>query len=1192
MRVWRLGAVLLIGGILAAGPAAGQDAAPSGELGVYRDTLDLGQPQPYALRPFVMPGTEAVYFDGTRLDTTAYRLDPRFGRLWIDGLVPDPRRTLVVTYRTWGFAFRDSYRRRVLAQPDAQAADSAEAGAVVEERAGATEAPDPFGGMQLQRSGSISRGLLVGNNRDATIESGLQMQVSGEVADGVRVQAVLTDENTPILPEGTTQRLDEFDRVFIQIDTRQGAAQLGDVDLRLEESAFARFNRKLQGITVYGDLPQTTSAVLAGGRVAVAGATARGNFQTQDLDVVDGVQGPYRLVGKNNERFIIVIPGSESVYVDGVQMTRGETNDYVIDYATGELTFSANRLIREDNRVTVEFQYRTTEFTRTLLGSQVDVSLWRRSDGSGRARLGVTFLREADSREFNEEFGLTAEDEALIALIGDSTAQRSGAVRVDFDPEAPYVQYLRQDTTLADGTVDTFFVALSRAPAGTLPVYRVQFSQVGQGQGRYVREGRTVNGILYVYRGPGRGEYEPVRLLPKPRQQRLLDLRGGFEPVRGLEVFGEWAQSLNDENRFSSVDAGDDLGRAYVGGVRLKPLALTFGETPLGTLTAEGRRRFTGDHFASFDRTRPVEFARRWNLDARTVGQGGSIVQNGDEQIDEAELTWAVTPRSSVKAEVGRIRLRDTFEGTRQALSLQTGEAGIPRLSYRLERIRSDDAVQREDGSWLRHFGRIEQPLWQGRLTPHFEFEQERRRQRVTGTDSLAAPSIAFVEYRPGLSWQTDKVEVGGFVEVRTEDLWAGGALQDASTAWTVESQFKLRPGPALNTEGGIGYRIRRFTAFFRVEQNQQNRESVVLRWNGRYQPFQRAVHVNWLYEALTERTPTQQEIYVRTGPELGEFVWEDGNGDGILQIDEFIPERTQDEGVYVRTFIPSDSLQSVIGVQARLTVQLEPARLWRRAPGGWKRVLANVSTRTTIQIQEKSRDPDLAQIYLLNLGRFRDPVNTLNGTLRLGQDLTLFQQQTRYRVNLSFNQVRSLNELAAGVETRFVSQWRAEGTYKPSTPWGLRLSSAVERNRTDSEAFASRKFDIESVRIEPEVSFNPSTAVQLTAGVAFSEKRDAVGDRTAQVWRVPLSAGYTLVRRFNLTGRFEVADVALEGEASGLANFELTEGRGPGTSYLWTLNGWYQLNRLLRATLSYNGRSPSDAPTLHTVRLQLSAVF
>ncbi len=611
----------------------------------------------------------------------------------------------------------------------------------------------------------------------------------------------------------------------------------------------------------------------------------------------------------------------------------------------------------------------------------------------------------------------------------------------------------------------------------------------------------------------------------------------------------------------------------------------------LGRLSAEVRRRFTGDHFATFDRTRPVEFARQWNLNARTLGSGGGTVQAGDETIEEAQARWAVTPQSSLQAEVGRIRLADAFSGTRRALTLQAAEARWPRLSYRLDHIRSDDAVASENGLWVRQQGRLEQPLLQGRLVPRLEVQQERRRQRVAGSDSLAATSFAFVEYRPGLAWQTERLELGGSFEVRTEDQWLDGALRAASRAWTLQSAFRFRPGAVLNTEGSIGYRTRRFTQAF-VERGQQGRRSVVLRWNGRFLPLQRTVNLNWFYEALTERTPVLQEIYVRTGPELGEYVWEDANADGIVQIDEFIPERTQDEGAYVRTFIPSDSLRSIISVQARWSLHLEPARAWRRADARWKRLLSGVSTRTTVQVQEKSTEPKLARIYLLNQRYFRDAAHTLRGLLRFGQDVSLFRDASRYGLDLSYNLIRSLNALAAGQETRFVNLWRAEGTFRPSARWGLRLSTSLEDNRTDSEAFASRRYAIRGATLEPEASFTPAPSLQLAAGLAFARKKDAGADRRATVWRVPLTARFNLARRFSLTGRLEAARVTLAGDAVGLANFELTDGRGAGTSYLWNLSGWYQLSRLLRATFSYNGRAPADAPVLHTVRVQLSAVF
>jgi predicted porin len=76
------------------------------------------------------------------------------------------------------------------------------------------------------------------------------------------------------------------------------------------------------------------------------------------------------------------------------------------------------------------------------------------------------------------------------------------------------------------------------------------------------------------------------------------------------------------------------------------------------------------------------------------------------------------------------------------------------------------------------------------------------------------------------------------------------------------------------------------------------------------------------------------------------------------------------------------------------------------------------------------------------------------------------------------------------------------------------------------------------------------------------------------------------------VTLRGEVANVDLTGEAVGLARFELTDGRGAGTSYLWGVDGQYQINDYLRATVAYDGRAPADAPTVNTFRINLSAQF
>ena len=1157
--------------------------------GLQVDTLQYVPGDTLQLDRFIIEGSEAVLIEGRALETSEYTMDYWRGVLHLN---IDSGGRVVARYRTFPFNFPPVYQRREI-RTLASVTDTSslvrelEAQSRLEQR----RPVDPFGSSTIQRSGSITRGIVAGNNRDVAVESGLRMQLAGELVDGVNVQAVLTDENTPIQPEGTTQRLNEFDRVFIEIAARQGTVQLGDFDYRLDNSEFAQFNRKLQGIRLFGVVNDVNllSGNTKGPGIAidVAGATARGIFRTQTIEPVDGIQGPYRLEGENGEQFIIVVAGSDIVYVDGIRMTRGETNDYVIDYATGEITFTANRIITSERRITVEFQYTTNQFSRSLTGASVQAHLGQRPGRRPVTSFGVTFLREADGDLFNEDSGLTGADSLQIMMAGDGRAQSSGAEQVIFDPEAPYVHYRQQEVLVEGGQVDTIFVAIDAAPADTIPVFRVRFTRVGTGEGSYVRLGRQINGILYEYRGPGEGDYEPVRILPAPANHNVLDISAAIEPIPGVAVFGEWARSFSDQNRLSSLDSQDDIDYAYKGGVRLQEIPVDFGFAERGYVDVVAQRRQIGAYFDAFNRIRPVEFERKWNLNARTVRTAREEGAN-DEVVDALTTRVQLNPKLFVAGELGRIDLGMPFEAQRQRISL----GAYDRVDYQVEWIQSDDTVENEEGNWVRQLGTIRQPLWQDKVVPGIRFEQERREQLAMGTDSLTRASLAFTEIQPSIAYVGARTEASFLVALRNEQDWAEGSLRDAATATTYQGQFEMRPSASFNTDGSVGYRVREFREYFRINERREDTESLILRWNTRSRVVQRAIDVTTRYEASTERTPTLQEIYIRTGPELGQFVWEDTNDDGIIQIDEFLPERTPNEGNYVQTFVPSDSLSSVINVRALVRLQMDLSRIWNEETQGIGRFLRQITSRTTFEVQEKSRDPELSRVYLLDLSRFRDPVNTLNGRIRLNQHIALFRLVPKVGVDIRFNQLRSLSELAAGEESRFLNVWNVEGRFAPSRTWGFRFGGERESNRLGSESFASRNYRITAWRVEPEVTVNLSSQFSVVAGGIWAQKEDDVGSRSASVWRVPLEVRYRRLRKAQVTARSEIAIVDLSGNAEGLAAFELTDGRGAGTSYLWGVTGDVTINQYLKLTFSYDGRAPSGAPTLHTFRTQLSAVF
>lgn len=229
---------------------------------------------------FIASGTDTLVVDSLRIliRGSEYSISYRFGTLRIDSLVlsrvralpPGPRgHTLTVRYAYFPFKFQPFYAHRLLMTVrDSTGRDSLR---VTRPRGGFTI--DDIFGANLQKSGSIVRGFTVGSNRDLSLNSGFRMQLSGKIASDIDIAASLTDDNTPIQPEGTTQTIQEFDKVFVEIRSTNLSATLGDFVLDIKGQEFSRLSRKLQGAMATADYKFGSTAESA----VIAGAVTRGN---------------------------------------------------------------------------------------------------------------------------------------------------------------------------------------------------------------------------------------------------------------------------------------------------------------------------------------------------------------------------------------------------------------------------------------------------------------------------------------------------------------------------------------------------------------------------------------------------------------------------------------------------------------------------------------------------------------------------------------------------------------------------------------------------------------------------------------------------------------------------------------------------------------------------------------------------
>jgi hypothetical protein len=62
-----------------------------------------------------------------------------------------------------------------------------------------------FPTSNLNKSGNLTRGISFGNTQNVFVNSSLNLQMDGQLADNLNIRASITDQNVPFQPEGNTQ---------------------------------------------------------------------------------------------------------------------------------------------------------------------------------------------------------------------------------------------------------------------------------------------------------------------------------------------------------------------------------------------------------------------------------------------------------------------------------------------------------------------------------------------------------------------------------------------------------------------------------------------------------------------------------------------------------------------------------------------------------------------------------------------------------------------------------------------------------------------------------------------------------------------------------------------------------------------------------------------------------------------------
>jgi len=1109
---------------------------------------------------FIIPRSERIFRNEFRLlRNIHYFMEENQGRVIFRSTLK-PGDSLTVIYQKYPFPLIPEYRHRELQTMNKKntAGDSTKyAYGVVRKKL--FDDLDSFS-SNLQRSGSIVRGIEIGNNRDLTLNSGLNLQLSGYITPEVELVAALTDESTPLQPEGNTQTLREVDKVFVKINSPRLGGTLGDFKLTYQNSLFGNLQRKLQGITAHGEFGNFHQQITY--------ATSRGTFYTNQFLGQEGNQGPYQLLGKNGEREIIVLAGTERVYVNGILQKRGENNDYIIDYSLGQLTFTNNRLITSEDRIEVDFEYANNfqRYGKNFVGFSASKREWD------------------DTKNLLEDSAPLSETEkSALASAGDDPFQAavSGAEFLGVGKG----NYVLRDTIVAGKNTKYFqYVGSGKGD------YLVRFTSVGPGRGSYIRERLGI----YRFVGDGRGMYLPIRLVPLAGDKKFGDVNFSYLLRNNFAVEGEMALSSFDKNVFSAVNDEDNLGKAFSLGVSYQNESLHLLKKNMGQLNWRLNWNRRDRHFSPLDRPFDPEYNYKWNLAER--------VFETEEDMLETTLNYRPGRNIFFSMDGGWIKRGTAISSRRGKMQLVLADSTVLKSEIFGEWIKSNNI--QISSNWLRYGGSLGRKLWQTMPAVNFRLEDRQvltENNRMTGFRfAEAAVGIKFFKIL-GMRWHFQNRWRRDFLynpHIEKNRLELSNSLTSQLRAWILQSQ---------KWQGRVSfvYREKNFSPFFEQlppdsmamyqpdpqfqDTTWQDRQSHLANLEVQYRNKNRTIDSRLDYKVASELQAMQEKVFLKVEENRGNYRFDD-------ELQEYVPDPLGD---YLLIIVPTGRFESVTNIEAGWQLRYRPKPV-RQKLKGIQKVLKNISTFTYLKVNEKSREKDIWQLYLLNFQKYHNLNTTVRGTYWINQDIYFFERnpdfgitlRSRYRDNL-YNQY---------VDARFNESrrlWDRSIIWRQKI-WGRVLSHEMEYKQSTNfrfvQAAPSRNRDVFGQSLKWKLNYRPVYAwqIRLQMEAGLQKDRAKVNQLQVRYLEVAPQINYAVRGKARAVVSLNYLNVRiLQNPFNRPLPFEMGKGKREGHSFNWNIRFEYFVSSNITVTVNYNGRRDAGmSRTIHLGQAEVRAFF
>ncbi len=969
--------------------------------------------------------------------------------------------------------------------------------------------------------GSITRGVAVGNGIGNGVDSRLNLEMTGEITNGLWIKAYVSDQDIPIQPEGVTQNVQDLDKIYVQLYTERSGLTMGDIAMS-DTLYYLKYSRNLQGISVYHDNKDTLKK---GFRVGAG--ISKGKFASYLLSLRDGVSGPYKILGPQDGKFNPIISGSEKVFLNGKELSRGK--DYIMDYNQSLITFMPSILITIYSRVRIDFEYSDLNFFRLNTGFSGVFQ-------TNKIKLNLSYYNEKDNP--NKPIFANIGSDALSHLqtIGD---QKNLAWLENKRPISDFKTGVWYKQVTQGG--DKYFEWTSNIDSAE---YELSFSDIGAGNGDYIRTAENTNGVVYKYVGKNNGRYLPVSPIALPHQKQMFSARVLYRLSSNIEFGNEMAISSRDINLYSSLDDNDNEGFSNrffysIKGLRSKKYKLIY----------QGGVEVQNSRFEQIDRFRSVDFDRNWGTN--------NLIQDG-LMLSNHVISLKKNSDNEVKLSGAFLDKKNDVSGYKWGIELAKRYKSFSgRGVYEKRKIQSDKlAVKWEKVniglSWRKKSKKIS--------ATYIAEHNERNLRGVLSTRQYF--DQIKVEWKQG-----NRMSLSHSYRIDQDTL---GLDRIAVNTVSYLSRVDFKVLKTKSTKLSFGLVHRRAEHRFKTENQVQG----LIKFKFKKKSYN---------HTLTYKTGSSQElrrefVFVPVAFGKGSHRFIDFDDNGEQSINEFVEDDIA--GDYIKVIIPTNEFIDVFKSELRYNSSWNLKKLnkniFKYFSG--KIVLSASDRNTSIAITER-------------LSPFR---STKSGAYTLKSISTIYFHRSKgwYELYYSLKDYQYLNRFLRG-DDRQVRNTHRFGMINRVNK--TTFNSYYEVGKTDYKTTISQgnNYQIEMFSIKEELSTVFKKKLSTSISYQYTEKSGV---------KIPLAQLQTLrfksrVLLGNSSLLLDLSHISIRHTASSSAensqeSFVLLQGLRKGSNWRWMFSFNKKVYKNINLNISYQGRKPQSQEVYHIGRVQVMASF